>query len=787
MSAELIYGFYLGDLLVEPAQGQLTGRKGGAHLPPKAMEVLVCLAKNPGEIVAREDLLDHVWGAGHGSQEALSHAVSEIRHALDDHADRPQFIQTLPRRGYRLLVAPELVSERTSSVVLGAQGGARLTDIGLLESLQRRGVIETGVAYLILGWLLIQIADIVFDQLHLPTWVGTFVTILVIAGFPIALVLSWYLEFRDGRAVLDEISSADARRRRFSRTYLSVIAALGIAAVGVFIFDRIIGLPEPPPEPVIEKRVTIPPIIPNSFAVLPFLNIDGSEETQIFANGLVDDVTGRLARVPGLRVSSRGDAAALAANSTSQQVREQLHVEMYTEGSVEFQGDSLRVIVQLIDSETGFHVLSRSFDGSREEFFAVRDEITSLIVANIRVALPPNVQASSLKVIDDPSIDAYVLYRRGIDVLDQPKSIDTVVSAIGWFDASLEVDPRYAAAHAGKCSAYVSGYTEVDDPAFIDHAKLACATALELNPNLDVVHTALANLFLSTGQYADAEARHEMALSINPQSVASGIGLAEVYLLQQRFDEAEALLRQTIDNHPTDSSTYNAYGFFLYSTGRYREAALEYENVVALNSVDMNGFSNLGTSYMLSGDFKAAAPAFEKAIEIEPTKTAYSNLGLMYYFLGDFDAAIVSHTNATDLKPNDYLARSNLGDALWVAGQVDEARVAFETAEALALDALQVNPNDPFTMMDLAWIRAMLDKPDEARLLMNRVRELVPEDPYAHYYDALVFLRAGDREAALAALEVAADKGYSRHMLAAEPLLAPLRQDPKFVAMTEAG
>ena len=96
MNSDLLQGFYLGDLLVEPLKGRVTGRAGSQHLPPKAVEVLLCLASAPGELVTRDALLDDVWGVGNGSQEALSHAVSEIRHALDDHVDDPVFLQTLP-------------------------------------------------------------------------------------------------------------------------------------------------------------------------------------------------------------------------------------------------------------------------------------------------------------------------------------------------------------------------------------------------------------------------------------------------------------------------------------------------------------------------------------------------------------------------------------------------------------------------------------------------------------------------------------------------------------------
>ncbi len=200
MQTELLQGFYLGDYLIQPLKGQVTGRDGSAHLAPKAMETLLCLARQPTEVVTRELLLEEGWGVGHGSQEALSHAISEIRHALHDHHDDPTFIQTLPRRGYRLLVTPTPMSDSTSSTLLGTGQGVSVADVGLLENLKRRGVLETALAYLVLGWLLIQIADIVFERLLFPDWTVTFVTVLVIAGFPIALVLSWFLDIREGRA-----------------------------------------------------------------------------------------------------------------------------------------------------------------------------------------------------------------------------------------------------------------------------------------------------------------------------------------------------------------------------------------------------------------------------------------------------------------------------------------------------------------------------------------------------------------------------------------------------------
>ena len=781
MNSRLLQGFFLGDLLVEPLKGQVTDRRESRHLTPKAIEVLLCLAESPGELVTRESLLTAVWGDGQGTHEALGHAVSEIRHALDDHPDNPHFVQTLPKRGYRLVVHPVLVEENTSTIVLGTEGNSHLSDISLIENLKRRGVLETALAYLIVGWLLIQIADIVFSQLHLPDWAATFVTVFVIAGFPIAVVLSWFLEYRNGRAVVDDLSPVASRRRRFGRTYVSVIAGLAFASVLVFVYDRNFGLPvaAPPDVSPTDMSLTLPPVTKNSIAVLPFFNIDGSEDTQTFANGLVDDVITRLSRVPNLRVSSRGDSFTLAPNSASAQVRQRLRVALYLEGSVQIADDQIRVIVQLIDSETGFHVVARTFNRLRKDFFDIRDEITELTVANVRVALPAGEQVVSTPAWEEPSLDAYVLYRRGVDASRLPTA-KSMANAIRWYDAALEVDADFAAAHAGKCTAYVGRHVESGDATFIGNAESACALALQLNPNLDAVHIALGNLYKATGRYDDALAEFHRALKSDPSSVAALTGLGAVYGLQQEPVKAEESLRKAVGLRPGDWSPYNALGSFLYAAGRYAEAAEQFEYVVALDSENMIGYSNLGTAYMLADDFSKAAPALRKAISIEPRASTYSNLGLMYYYLGNFDEAIEAHRHATELSPSDPIRWSNLGDALWIAGRTGEARETFESAATLADAALGVNPNDPYTQMDMAWINAMLDKGDSARELINRARSLAPEDPYAHYIDGLIHLRNSDFDAALDALEIAAEKGYSLKMMAAEPHLAALQSYPRF-------
>lgn len=782
MTDTLLQGFYLGDLLVEPLTGQVTGRGRTAHLPPTATEVLVCLARNPGDIVARESLLQTVWGDGRGSAEALSHAVSEIRHALGDHPTDPHYIQTLPRRGYRLVVQPIPAAGTDADLAGQTSTAAFQRQLPLLEALRRRGVLETAIAYMVTGWLIIQIADVVFDQLLLPQWAGTFVTVLVIAGFPLAVLLSWFLEFRHGRAYLDTRPDQATPAKRFSRTYVSIVTAMAVASIGVFTYDRFVGLPMAPvtDSPLI-AIADAPPVRDNSIAVLPFFNIDGSDTSRIFAHGLAEDVINRLASIPGLAVASRGDSWTLPANSQSADIRRRLRVAYYLEGSVRISDEILRVVVQLIDSSNGFHIVSRDFEKPLQNFHEVQKEITDLTVANLRVALPPDTQPVLDASFEDAGVDAYVLYQRGREVVQDVRTTDSLEDAIAFYRRSLELDPQYAAAHAGICEAYVDRYVLGRDTDDIGRAERSCARALDSNPRLYMVHSALGLLYRNTGRFDDAEKAYNEALRINSQDVQAMMGLASLYRQTQKFDEAEVLLETAIATQPGNWRTINALGTFLFYLGRYEEAASAYRDVAYLDPNNGEALGNMGSALMMAGDFSSAAVALEDALEQIDDGLFMSNLGVLYYYLGRFDDAIEMHRQALEQSPNDVFLWNNLGDALYFANRPAEARESFRQTARLSEEALVINPSSWQELITLSWARQMLGQPDEARALIERVLAVSPNDPYSYYYKALLEVRQEAHDSAVTSLERAVELGYPLAMLDAEPYLEPLRDDSRFL------
>jgi tetratricopeptide (TPR) repeat protein/DNA-binding winged helix-turn-helix (wHTH) protein len=775
-------GFSIGEHHVDPLTGTVQGPGGSIHLHPKAVEILLRLADNPGELVSREELIASVWDDAEADHAALSGAISELRHALGDHADHPKYIQTLPKRGYVLLVEPRFASAQSTARL--AAPTRRAHGEGLISELNRRGVTETAIAYFVIGWLLIQIADVTFDQLGLPQRAVTFVTYFVIAGFPLALLFAWFMEITPGGPVLDRDPAARSARKPFGTKYVAILSGLVMASAGVFVYDRFVGLPPGRGgEPAGLSADAALTVELDSIAVLPFLNIDGTEEMRIFGDGLAEDVISRLAAIPPLRVSSRGDSFALAPNSASRDVRSRLRVAYYVEGSVRRTGEMLRVVAQLIDSANGFHIESRTFDRAIGEFSEIQNEITNLIVASLRVALPSLAETPGRVTAETASFDAYLEYRRGMDILYRPMTRQAIDQALAAFRESLAVDPDYAAAFAGICLTYTAAYDVTRETGFIDQAERSCGSALDRSPNLIVVHDALGELYLRTGRYAQAESAFERALAINANDVPALTGLADAYLSQQRLAEAERRYRQAVGLQPGNWRTYNSLGGFLFTNGRFGEAADAYREVVAVDTRNATGWGNLATSLMLSGNFAEAIRAFERAMEMEPSPRTLMNLGMLHYYLGDAEQAKAALETAIDMAPQDYLAWSNLGDVLTVYGEPEAANRAFTEAERLAREQLAVNSRDPGRIIDLAWITAMLGQLDEAERLITTALELAPVDPYVHFYDALVHVRMGETEAALDRLQRAVELGYSRAMIGAEPHLAELRSHERFVEL----
>jgi tetratricopeptide (TPR) repeat protein len=648
------------------------------------------------------------------------------------------------------------------------------------QALVRHGVVQAVIAYVALGWIAIQFADTTFANLNLPAWTVPFVTFVVVGGLPVVILLSWFLEIAEGRVVNDRGQHQGGLLAGLGRNYLAIVAAFVVSAGGAGVYQALVGFSAPGTADMVAFDVgnvdELLPVHDNSLAVLRFQNLDGSDTTEVFSAGLSEDVLDRVARVPGLLVASRTDSWSLTEPVTSQSIRRRLRVAYFLEGTVRIIGNEIIVVAQFINSATGFHLFSKEISAELDRLNEVEQEITNLIVSELKVTLPEEIQAVNTLPVGVDGVDAYQLYRMGKEILYGPLGPERLEEARELFQQALELDSQYGAAHAGLCIVALNAHLSAGTPGELERAENNCGKAVAMSPRLPIVHRSLGRLYHSLGRLDEAIAAYETALTINEQDVEAMLRLGEVYSRREDYERAKELTAQAIDLQPGNWRAYNALGGMHFVQGQYDAAADAYRRVLLLDAENFVVMGNLATIRMMSGDFENARRGFEKTLEISHHPFFLSNLGLSHYYLGEFDKAVEVHRRNVQSSPDLTPAWVNFGDALYFAGKEKEAANAFRRATELSRQSLDSDPSNPETLTYLAWAETMLGNTSAGTEYAERAVELATDDPYSHYYRALVALRSGDESTARRALRKAVDLGYSELMLDAEPYLADLRR-----------
>ena len=260
-------------------------------------------------------------------------------------------------------------------------------------------------------------------------------------------------------------------------------------------------------------------------------------------------------------------------------------------------------------------------------------------------------------------------------------------------------------------------------------------------------------------------------------------GLAQLYRRSQRYADAEDLLTTAIGTQPGNWRAINSLGTFLFTLGRYGEAAEEFRKVVFLDPENFQARSNLGSALIMGGEFEMGRQVMEEALAIQPLQRTYSNLGVIYYYLGDFEKSVAMHRQAVEMTPGQALLWLNLADSLHFAGHAEESAKAFLEARDLSSQMLSVDASDSEAIVMLAWSMQMLGEHVEALAIVDEGLEMDPGDPYGHYYHALIRYQTGDEDSALESLEQALERGYPPGLLVAEPYLGELRASDRFHAI----
>ena len=678
------------------------------------------------------------------------------------------------------------------------------------RELRRRRVLHSVGLYLAGSWLILQIFDVALLEVGFPQWTMALSVWLVIVGLPMVVLISWRYDItRDGISRTPHAVEADGVDLSLRRVdYLAILLIIAFVVGASLSLTRILSTDAP--------ELAVKNAAPNSIAVLPFDNISGHQEDEYLAQGLAEDILHRLAIIEQLHVASPVAAFNMdISNLDFSAIGKRLGVKSLLEGSVRRDGNRLRIVAQLIDADSGYHIWSGSYDREMVDLFGIYDEISTAVASELQLTLAPDsgmitpptsdmqaydyfLQARSMLRSDLQAYDsfrksrsltqsdaqAYDFFVQAQSMLQTSAGVEGAANANKFFTRAVERDPEFALAWAGQCQALMEWYYYQPEIQKIELAEASCQKALELDPGLSEGHVALGDLYRKTGWLEQSIDEYQAALEADEGSAVASLGLGETFAAQERDMEAEAAFIQAIDLDPDDLRSYYALGAFLFKHGRYAEAASVYSGLAKHPNADASVYNAQGVAYYMMGDFERAAEAYRQVIATAPTAAAYSNVGTQYFYRGKFEDASVMYRQAIALGPTNPVWWGNLGDALQ---QMDGGRFAageaYREASELAGEMLKVNPEDAENLTNLAHYHGRLGEDEQAMQYLTRALTAAPHDIYAHYYAALVHLEADRRQQALGAIRRSVELGYPLDLLRTDPQFAELYNNDIFLGL----
>ena len=423
--------------------------------------------------------------------------------------------------------------------------------MSLITELRRRHVFRVAGIYAVVGWLLMQLSNHFEESLSLPGWFDTFVTLIVLMGFPIAILLAWAFDLTpDGvkrTESVDETGSSPALVRK-GPNYLLLFGL--IVLVGALAWQ----LSKPTSESAETARVVATD--EKSIAVLPFIPLSANENDAYFGKGISEELLNALTKFPELKVAARTSAFSFEGLKVDlREVGQKLGVAHVLEGSVRSAGDKVRVTAQLIRADDGFHLWSETYDRNMSDLFVVQDEIVAAISRTLQIQLGVGVGAIRVtgKQVDP---GAYQNYLRGLELWGTRSDPKNRRDAIKAFQLVTAQDPDFADGWAAYGVSLVYSVPKVSGLTYEEHA-------------------------------TEAKKASERALELDPQNVRALAGLA-VSLIQFDFDinQATGLLERAVAIAPNSSLVHYASAWLYELRGELTRANQFYERAISLDPLN---------------------------------------------------------------------------------------------------------------------------------------------------------------------------------------------------------
>ncbi len=474
--------------------------------------------------------------------------------------------------------------------------------------LKRRNVYKVAIAYGVVAWLLMQIATQVFPFLEIPNWAIRLVIMLIVIGFPIALVIAWAFELTPEGLKRTEFADELPKKSARSRAWIYVVIIAGAISVSLFFVGRYTS----------SKQSGNAELPAKSIAVLPFENLSRDPDNAYFAEGVRDELLARLSKAADLKVISIRSTEQLKSSLDDlSQIARKFGVANILAGSVQRSSDQVRVNVQLVRGENNTHLWADTFDRKLTDIFAIESDIAKTIAEKLQTKFSGSEErAASAKPTENT--EAHQLYLKGRYFWNR-RTGENLKKALAYFEQAAEKDPHYALAYTGIADScgLIPIYSAGTSQEYHPRQRAAAQKAVELDDTLAEAHTSLAFVFAYDFEFAQAVKEFERAIALNPnyatahhfyavgtlaalgefdRAIAevkraleldpvSGIisaSLGTVYTMARRYDEAIAQGRETVEMHPEFYWAHRFLGLALELKGATSEAITEYRKAFEL-------------------------------------------------------------------------------------------------------------------------------------------------------------------------------------------------------------
>jgi len=560
--------------------------------------------------------------------------------------------------------------------------------------LRRRNVYKVAVGYAVVGWLLIQVATQVFPFFGVPNWGVRLVVLLIVVGFPIALVIAWAFELTPEGIKRTEEADRFYPGKSRGRAWIYVVISAGLLSAGLFFLGRYTAPDE-------NKIGNVPA---KSIAVLPFENLSRDPDNAYFAEGIQDEILTRLAKVSDLKVISHTSTQRYKSSPNDlPEIAKQLGVANILEGSVQKSQDQVRVNVQLINAVTDAHLWGESFDRKLIDIFAVESEIAAKVADKLQAKLT-GAEQHAISMQPTQNTEAYQLYLKGRYFWNKRTGPD-LQKALDYFKQAINKDPSYALAYVGLGDSYIllSGFGAARPQDSFPLAEAAAKKALEIDDSLAEAHTTLGfSLCVHHFDFAGSIREFERAIALNPNYATAHHWFGDGPLLAVgQFDRAVAEGKRALELDPLSVIITADLGADYLVARRYDEAIEQFHKAIDLDARFYYAHWNLAEALEMKGNLREALAEYKKAVELDDDPFVLALLGQAYAKLGQRDEALKILAQLPQIEAHRYVPAYSYALLYMALGDKDKAIESLERSyrEGAGLDVifLKVDPMlDPF-------------------------------------------------------------------------------------------